>query len=358
MSTFLEERLKKCKNLLKEKGLDGIIISNLKNVYYLTGFSGTAATIFLTAKRSLFITDARYSLLAKAAIQGFDIIESRTPLAELAQILKTDKLEQIGFEADISYAYYENLKEALSTVNLLPQNGFIEGLRLIKDASEIKTIAKACSISDKAFIDVLDFIKAGQTTEIEVANFLDFRMRHYGASGLSFDTIVASGYRSAMPHGQASHKVIENGDSLTMDFGCYYNHYVSDMTRTIHVGHVTDREREIYNLVLRANQALIKRARAGLSFTDYDGIPRQIIAQGGYAEAFTHGIGHGIGLDIHEDPFFNKAEQKLEAGMVVTDEPGIYIDNQFGLRIEDDLVISEDGCQVLTLAPKEIIVLK
>lgn len=160
-----------------------------------------------------------------------------------------------------------------------------------------------------------------------------------------------------MPHGRASDKVIQNKESLTMDFGCYYNHYVSDMTRTIHIGQVTDEEREIYALVLAANKALIAKASAGMIYSDFDGIPRQLITEAGYGSHFTHGIGHGIGLDIHENPFFGKSEQLLQAGMVVTDEPGIYLDNKYGVRIEDDLVITKTGCQVLTLAPKELIVL-
>ncbi|HES3238066.1 TPA: M24 family metallopeptidase [Streptococcus pyogenes] len=306
MSGFLEQRLGHCLRQMAEKGLEALLVTHLTNSYYLTGFSGTAATVLITAKRRVLITDSRYTLLAKASVEGFDIIESRTPL---------------------------------------------------KDASEIETIAKACSISDKAFEDALDFIKPGTTTERDLANFLDFRMRQYGASGTSFDIIVASGYRSAMPHGRASDKVIQNKESLTMDFGCYYNHYVSDMTRTIHIGQVTDEEREIYALVLAANKALIAKASAGMTYSDFDGIPRQLITEAGYGSHFTHGIGHGIGLDIHENPFFGKSEQLLQAGMVVTDEPGIYLDNKYGVRIEDDLVITETGCQVLTLAPKELIVL-
>ena len=231
-------------------------------------------------------------------------------------------------------------------------------IRIIKDAQGAATIRQACSISDRAFVDVLDFIKPGQTTELQVANFLDFRMREYGASGVSFESIVASGYRSAMPHGVASDKVIETGESLTLDFGCYYNHYVSDMTRTIHIGQVSDQEREIYDVVLRANQALIDQAKSGLSFADFDGIPRAVIAEAGYGANFTHSIGHGIGLDIHEIPYFGAASKgQLEPGMVVTDEPGIYLDGQYGLRIEDDLLITENGCEVLTLAPKELIVI-
>lgn len=357
MSGFLEQRLGHCLRQMAEKGLEALLVTHLTNSYYLTGFSGTAATVLITAKRRVLITDSRYTLLAKASVEGFDIIESRTPLKVVAELLEADQIDCLGFEDQVSFSFYQAMQAELSGITLLAQSGFVEHLRLIKDTSEIETIAKACSISDKAFEDALDFIKPGTTTERDLANFLDFRMRQYGATGTSFDTIVASGYRSAMPHGRASDKVIQNGESLTMDFGCYYNHYVSDMTRTIHIGQVTDEEREIYALVLAANKTLIDKASAGMTYSDFDGIPRQLITEAGYGSHFTHGIGHGIGLDIHENPFFGKSEQLLQAGMVVTDEPGIYLDNKYGVRIEDDLVITETGCQVLTLAQKELIVL-
>ena len=228
---------------------------------------------------------------------------------------------------------------------------------MIKDDKELATIRKACSISDRAFTDVLDFIKPGQTTELQVANFLDFRMREYGASGTSFESIIASGYRSAMPHGVASEKVIQSGETLTMDFGCYYKHYVSDMTRTIHIGDTTDEEREIYDIVLRSNQALIDAAKAGMTRRDYDKVARDVIVEAGYGSHFTHGIGHGIGLDIHEIPYFGNSDETIEAGMVLTDEPGVYLADKYGVRIEDDIIITENGCELITLAPKELIVL-
>ncbi len=357
MKPYFEQRLQQFKEKQKESQVDGIIITNLKNIYYLTGFAGTAATVFISEKRTVFITDARYTLMAKNRIKHFDIIESRTPLKEIAALIEADHIEKVGFEDEISFSYYQNLQNSFQKMILQPLTGFVENLRIIKDASEIETIKKACAISDKAFIDVLDFIKPGETREIDVANFLDFQMRQYGATATSFETIAASGYRSAMPHGRASDKVIQTGESLTMDFGCYYDHYVSDMTRTIHIGQVTDQEREIYDIVLRANKALIEKARAGLTYIDFDKIPRDIIDQAGYGSHFTHGIGHGIGLDIHENPFFAKTRQVLQSGMVVTDEPGIYLDDLYGVRIEDDLVITETGCEVLTLAPKELIVI-
>lgn len=357
MQTYLQARVTNFVTKLAQTDVDAILVTNLTNIYYLTGFSGTAGTVYISGKRRLFLTDARYSLMAKKAVQGFDIIETRAPLAEIAKIAAEDGLSRLGFDSQVSYAYYQQLQETFSGVVLVPQTNFTEELRMIKDAIEIETIRKACSISDRAFTDVLDFIKPGQTTEIDVANFLDFRMREYGASGISFETIAASGYRSSMPHGRASDKVIETGETLTLDFGCYYNHYVSDMTRTIHIGQVTDQEREIYDLVLRANKVLIEKAKAGLTYRDFDAIPRQVITDASYGNYFTHGIGHGIGLDIHEEPYFGKSDETIKAGMILTDEPGIYLEGQYGVRIEDDLLITETGCEILTLAPKELIVI-
>ena len=350
-------RVEKFEAALAQTECDAVLVTNLKNIYYLTGFSGTEATVFISKKRRIFLTDSRYTLIAKGVVEGFDIVETRDAVGEIAKIIADDKLEKIGFDDEISYAYFKMLESVFAGHELVPMTGFIENLRMIKDEQEIATIRRACQISDQAFLDVLDFIKPGETTELAVMNFLDARMRQLGASGASFDFIIASGYRSAMPHGVASDKVIQNGETLTMDFGCYYNHYVSDMTRTVHVGQVTDEEREIYDIVLRSNQALIEAAKAGLSRIDFDRIPRQIINDAGYGPYFSHGIGHGIGLDIHEIPYFGKSEEPIKAGMVLTDEPGIYIEGKYGVRIEDDILITDNGCELLTLAPKELIVI-
>lgn len=357
MTDYFEQRVSALEKKLSQSSVDAFLVTNLTNIYYLTGFSGTAGLIFISRKRRLFLTDSRYSLIAKGLIKGFDIIETRTALADIAKLIAEDELKTIGFEEQVTFGFYQQLQAIFATYDLQPLSNMVETLRLVKDASEIALIRQACAISDRAFMDILDMIKPGQTTELDVANFLDFRMREYGASGVSFETIAASGYRSAMPHGVASEKVIQTGETLTLDFGCYYQHYVSDMTRTIHIGQVTDEEREIYELVLKSNQALITLAKAGMTYADYDQAARDVLDQAGYGAYFTHGIGHGIGLDIHEFPFFGRTDEVIQAGMVVTDEPGIYLDNQYGVRIEDDLLITDTGCEVLTQAPKELIVL-
>lgn len=353
----MQHRLERFDAKLAQSGLDALLVTGQNNIYYLTNFWGTNATVFITKNRRLFLTDSRYTLIAKQSVHGFDIIESKDPLKDIVKLIEADKLETIGFDNQVSFAYYQGLQAIFEGYTLSPQNNFMEELRMIKDDKELATIRKACSISDRAFTDVLDFIKPGQTTELQVANFLDFRMREYGASGTSFESIIASGYRSAMPHGVASEKVIQSGETLTMDFGCYYKHYVSDMTRTIHIEDTTDEEREIYDIVLRSNQALIDAAKAGMTRRDYDKVARDVIVEAGYGSHFTHGIGHGIGLDIHEIPYFGNSDETIEAGMVLTDEPGVYLADKYGVRIEDDIIITENGCELITLAPKELIVL-
>ena len=353
----MNKRVQAFLDKMQEKELDGIIINNLKNVYYLTGFWGSNGTVFISRDRQVLVTDARYIIAAKQEVTGFEIFAERDELATIAKIAKDMDLSQIGFEDEISVSYYHRMQTAFEGMELLPQSQFVEALRMIKDETEIATIRKACSISDQAFHDALEFIKPGKT-EIEIANFLDFRMRELGAAGLSFDTILASGINSSKPHAHPMHKPVELGEAITMDFGCLYEHYVSDMTRTVYLGHVSDEQAEIYNTVLKANQALIDQAKDGLGFRDFDKIPRDIIVEAGYGEYFTHGIGHGIGLDIHEEPYFSQTSTEvIKSGMVLTDEPGIYIEGKYGVRIEDDILITDTGCELLTLAPKELIVI-
>ena len=353
----MNKRVQAFVDKMQEKELDGIIINNLKNVYYLTGFWGSNGTVFISRDCQILVTDARYIIAAKQEVTGFEIFAERDELATIAKIAKDMDLSQIGFEDEISVSYYHRMQTAFEGMELLPQSQFVEALRMIKDETEIATIRKACSISDQAFHDALEFIKPGKT-EIEIANFLDFRMRELGAAGLSFDTILASGINSSKPHAHPMHKPVELGEAITMDFGCLYEHYVSDMTRTVYLGHVSDEQAEIYNTVLKANQALIDQAKDGLGFRDFDKIPRDIIVEAGYGEYFTHGIGHGIGLDIHEEPYFSQTSTEvIKSGMVLTDEPGIYIEGKYGVRIEDDILITDTGCELLTLAPKELIVI-
>ena len=355
----MQRRLERFDAKLAQSGLDALLVTGQKNIYYLTDFWGTNATVFITKNRRLFLTDSRYILIAKQSVHGFDIIESKDPLKDIVKIIEADKLETIGFDNQVSFAYYQGLQAIFEGYTLSPQSNFMEELRMIKDEKELATIRKACSISDRAFTDVLDFIKPGQTTELQVANFLDFRMREYGASGVSFESIIASGYRSAMPHGVASDKVIEEGDVVTLDFGCYYQGYSSDMTRTIAVGSIDPKLEEIYHVVLDAHNLVNQKAKAGMTGAELDAIARDYISEKGYGQYFGHSLGHGVGLDIHEAPGVNaKNDQPVEVGMVITNEPGIYIEGLGGVRIEDDLVVHPDHVELLNRSPKELIILE
>ena len=342
---------------MQSENLDAIIITNLKNIYYLSAFWGTAGTILVTQKAQYLLTDSRYSIAAREAAVDFEIVETREAFVEIAKLLKKEGVSQVGFEDGVTYAEFQTMQHQLAGLTLHATTSFIETQRQIKSPSEIATIKKACAISDQAFNDLLKFVEPGKT-EIEIANFLDFKMRDLGASGISFDTIVASGKRSALPHGRATHKPIEFGDTVTVDFGCYYDHYASDMTRTFFVGEVSPKMQEIYHVVQQAQQAVTNISAPGLTYADYDRAARDMIEAAGYGEAFSHGIGHGLGLDVHEIPYFSKTSQEcLAEHMVITNEPGIYLENIGGVRIEDDLHITSQGVEVLTLAPKELIVL-
>ena len=342
---------------MQSENLDAIIITNLKNIYYLSAFWGTAGTILVTQKAQYLLTDSRYSIAAHEATVDFEIVETREAFVEIAKLLKKEGVSQVGFEDGVTYAEFQTMQHQLAGLTLHATTSFIETQRQIKSPSEIATIKKACAISDQAFNDLLKFVEPGKT-EMEIANFLDFKMRDLGASGISFDTIVASGKRSALPHGRATHKPIEFGDTVTVDFGCYYDHYASDMTRTFFVGEVSPKMQEIYHVVQQAQQAVTNISAPGLTYADYDRAARDMIEAAGYGEAFSHGIGHGLGLDVHEIPYFSKTSQEcLAEHMVITNEPGIYLENIGGVRIEDDLHITSQGVEVLTLAPKELIVL-
>ncbi|MGO2939450.1 MAG: M24 family metallopeptidase [Pseudolactococcus laudensis] len=342
---------------MQSENLDAIIITNLKNIYYLSGFWGTAGTILVTQRAQYLLTDSRYSIAAREVTVDFEIVETREAFVEIAKLLKKEGVSQVGFEDGVTYAGFQAMQHQLAGLTLHATTSFVETQRQIKSPNEIATIKKACAISDQAFNDLLKFVEPGKK-EIEIANFLDFKMRDLGASGISFDTIVASGKRSALPHGRATHKPIEFGDTVTVDFGCYYDHYASDMTRTFFVGEVSPKMQEIYHVVQRAQQAVTDISAPGLNYGDYDRAARDIIEAAGYGEAFSHGIGHGLGLDVHEIPYFPKTSQeRLVEHMVITNEPGIYLENIGGVRIEDDLLITSQGVEVLTQAPKELIIL-
>jgi Xaa-Pro aminopeptidase len=355
---MMMERIEKLRKELESRQVDAMLITNPYNRRYMTGFTGTSGAAVVSKNDAVFITDFRYTEQAKKQVKDFRIIQQESSiLKEVAKIADEWKIKTLGFEKDtMTYGEYESYQKVLN-VELVPLSGVIEKIRLIKTDEEIKIIKVACEIADAAFSHILNFIKPG-VTELEVSNELEFFMRKQGASSSSFDTIVASGLRSALPHGVATDKVIEKGDFVTLDFGAIYNGYVSDMTRTIAVGQPSAKLVEMYNVVLEAQLLAIEKIKPGMKGIEADKIARDYLAERGYVEAFGHSTGHGIGLEVHEGPALSfRSEQVLEPNMVVTVEPGVYLPGIGGVRIEDDIVITGTGNERLTHSDKELIIL-
>ena len=351
-------KLVKLRQALMDLNVDALLITNEYNRRYMTGFTGTAGVAVVTKDDAVFITDFRYTEQAAAQVKDFRIVQHTGPIfAEVGAQVALMGAKTIGFEKDsMSYGTYEIYKEAVKA-EFVPISGVIEKIRLIKTQEEINIIKAACEIADNAFTHILDYIKPGKT-ELDVSNELEFFMRKQGATSSSFDIIVASGLRSALPHGVATDKVIEKGDFVTLDFGALYNGYISDITRTIAVGQPSDKLVEMYNVVLESQLLALEKVGPGMTGIEADAVARDYLKSKGYGEAFGHSTGHGIGLEVHEGPGLSfRSETVLEPNMVVTIEPGVYLPGIGGVRIEDDILITETGNERLTHSTKELIIL-
>lgn len=350
-------RLEKLRNSIAAAGIDGMMVMKPENRRYMSGFTGTSAVLLITTDKAVLITDFRYVEQAKIQAPDFEVVMHGTPfISTFKEVLASCGVKKLGFEADhLTFAQHKSHSEALEGIELVPTEGLVEKIRLIKDQAEIEALAKAAELGDAALEEVLRMVRPG-VTERELALELEFLMRRRGADKVGFDFIVASGERSALPHGVASDRAIKTGDLITFDFGCYYEGYTSDMTRTVVLGRADAKQREVYELVLRAQLAALEAIRPGASGVDVDKVARDIISAAGHGEHFGHGLGHGVGLMVHEGPRLSPASSDvLEPGMVVTDEPGVYIPGWGGVRIEDLVVVTEDGNRVLTKFPKELI---
>jgi Xaa-Pro aminopeptidase len=349
-------RLQKLQLGLKKLKCDALAVSHLTNVRYLSGFTGTSGMILVTPDAAHFITDFRYRSQAQSQVGAFTAVSiaEQGLWKEAAQLAQQRKLKRIGFEAEhTSVAAWEEIQKLLgSDAKTVALRQAVESLRLIKDEDELIVLREAVRIADEALAEVLEILRPG-LSEREVAAALETGMRSRGASGLSFDTIVASGGRGALPHGVASDKILEHGDMVTIDMGARTNDYCSDMTRTVCLGRANDEQKRIYETTYRAQVAACEALKPGLSCKAADAVARKIIDSAGYKGAFGHGLGHGVGIDIHEAPRLAKmGKGHLAAGMVVTCEPGIYIPEIGGVRIEDMLLITESGAEILTKTPK------
>jgi Xaa-Pro aminopeptidase len=348
-------RLEKARTALAANEIDGLLITNLTNVRYLTGFSGTNGQVLITEGGAWFFTDPRYAARAGDLVTGTEIVIYTSGLAgDLSQRLDAAKVGRLGVEAQtMTVADIEDLAAKLSP-ELVPVRNAVEELRRSKDADEVAAISEAVRLADEAFVWALDRLAPG-ATEREVALDLEVRMRTTGADGISFDPIVGSGPLSAHIHHSPSDRTFEKGDLVLLDFGAQYQGYCSDLTRTVVLGPATDEQRAQYDLVLAAQQAGIDAARAGVRGVDVDGAARKVVSDAGEGENFPHSLGHGVGLDIHEAPALKLSEEPLQTGEVVTIEPGVYLVGHGGVRIEDDVLIEEGGARVLGTAPKDVL---
>ena len=355
----LSLRLKIFRNKLKDLKIDGALITKRENYMYLSGFSGTSANLLITDKKAYLLTDFRYVEQAAKQAPLFEIVQHKSDILDtIFEIVNSEGIKKLGFEdQSVTFNQYKGYADKMKNTELFSIGSAVDDLRAIKDEQEIEIIDKAVQIADAAFEHVLTMIKPG-ITELDVAVELEYKMKKLGASGASFETIVASGIRSSMPHGIASEKKLELGDTITMDFGAMYNHYCSDMTRTVFLGQPKEEMLNIYTIVLNAQLTSERGAIRGRTGKEVDKLARDIIYGNGYEGKFGHGLGHGVGLEIHESPRLSiGGERILENNMAVTIEPGIYVEGLGGVRIEDTIIIKDDNPMVLTKSTKEIIIL-
>jgi Xaa-Pro aminopeptidase len=356
---MIEKRLKKLRAKMKEKKIEAVMVSKRENYMYLSGFTGSSAHLVITGNNAFLVTDSRYVEQAASQANQFEVVQYTGNITYiLNDIIGNNNIETLAFEESyITVGSYEEYGKKLEIKKFVPVGRIIEELRQIKDNEELKLIGKAVSIADDTFGHILGFIKPG-IAELELAAEMEYFMKKHGATGPSFETIVASGTRSSMPHGVASGKKLDMGDTITFDFGALYNGYCSDMTRTVFLGTPDTEMKKIYGIVLEAQLKSMESVKKGLSGREIDSIARDHIANAGYGDYFGHGLGHAVGLEIHEDPRLSMTGNLIMKNkMVVTVEPGIYISGLGGVRIEDMVVVSNDNPVILTKAPKEMIVI-
>lgn len=353
-------RLEKIKSNFSELSIDSFLVKNLPNIRYVSGFSGSAASLLITKEKDHFITDFRYkSQSAKEVYHNFEIlIYVQNSMMFLKDMIQMHNLKRIGFESNfLTFNDAENLRKEFSDVEFVPVDSLIEKIVICKNEKEIELTKKAVDITDRTFSDLLNIIKPGMT-EREVSAHISYLQKLYGADGDSFDAIVASGERSAFPHARPTDKKIISGELLKLDFGCTVEGMKSDMTRTIAIGNVSDECKNIYNIVKEAQQRALDTVKAGINTKVLDASARDFIKEKGYGNSFGHGLGHGLGYDIHEKPAVNeRSDYKLEVNNIITIEPGIYVEGLGGVRIEDDVIVKENGCEILNKSSKELIVL-
>ena len=352
------DRLRRVREVLLTDELEALLFLDMKNIRYLTGFTGSDGVFLLERHQSLLMVDGRYTTQAGLEAGGTSVFQYREKLEGIAEIIAAEALKVVGFEAAaLSFEVYGKLKEKLPQLILHPLAGDLVNIRAIKDEEEIALLRAAASLASRTLVGLQDFIRPG-LREDEVALELEYRMRQNGAAGASFSTIVAAGVNSALPHATPGARKLAAGDALVIDYGAVIDGYHSDETCTFVLGQVTERFKEVYEIVKTSHDQALAAVKAGVSCAEIDHIARNCIETAGLGRFFSHGTGHGIGLDVHEPPRIAPPSQAiLAAGMVVTIEPGVYFPGEWGIRIEDTVLVREHDCETLTGIPKNLTIL-
>lgn len=355
----MKERIKNISALFE--GDEAFIVENAANRFYFTGFTSSAGAVLITKKNAYFLIDFRYFEKAKKTVKHCEVILANSILEDISNILQKENIKRIYLEvSEISIATYKSYAKKFDFAKVLDDDKCekcVLKLRSVKDEKELANIKAAQKLTDETFKYILERISVGKT-EREIMLDMEFFMRKQGSEGTAFDFIVVSGKNSSLPHGVPTEKRIEKGDFITMDFGGVVNGYRSDMTRTVAIGSITDEQKKVYETVLSAQKSAIDYIKAGVLCADADKVARDIIENAGYKGCFGHSLGHSVGIDIHETPNCSpKSKDELCVGNVITVEPGIYIEDKFGVRIEDMLYVTESGSINLTESPKELLIL-
>lgn len=354
------QRVEALRRRLAEENLDALLVTAPPNRAYLSGFTGSHGTLVITSSAAMLLTDSRYVEQASAQAPGFEVRdEGADGLAALVETVKRLGPRRTGFEGrTVSVATLRQWEEGLHDATaLVPTEGLVEELRLVKDAGEVALLRRAAALADAGFEKLRELVRPGRK-ERDIALELEFFLRREGAEKAGFEFIVASGPRGSLPHGVASERVIAAGELVTVDFGCFVEGYTSDLTRTVAVGRPPERWREVYEVVRQAQEEGVAAVKPGRTGAEVDAAAREVIARAGFGDFFGHGLGHGVGREIHEGPRLRRtATEVLRPGMVVTVEPGIYLPGEGGVRIEDMVLVTEEGGERLTRARRDLVIL-
>ena len=350
------ERLHRIQERLANNKIDAIFLTALENIRYLTNFSGSSAFLMITKDKGYLITDFRYKTVAEDEVKGYKVVIYKNSIIdEIERLTRKEKVSHLGIEKrSITLEQYQKLTKKLKKIKIIPTLNLVEGLRVIKGPVEIENIGIAIKRAEKAYKKINSNIKIG-ISEKEIALRLEYAIKSGGSDRLPFETIVASGYRAALPHAVSGKRFLKDNDSVIIDFGAEYKGYYSDITRTLFIGsRINRRQRKIYQTVLDAQAEAINLIKPDAKAKDIDAAARKVITKAGFGKYFGHGTGHGIGLMVHELPSIStKSEDILKEGMIFTVEPGIYIPGWGGVRIEDMVLVTKTGCRILTTLPKE-----